>query len=104
LSNHPIRKSKQSRLTNQGILTEGEGIKTVDLLALPVFFCFAKQPFLIRRSAVLSLPLQLGFPELNYLCIYIGLIHKYKTRRQMLAKDKHTSLAYKTFITSDFSG
>jgi hypothetical protein len=60
-------------MPEQGTLTEGEGLSTVDLLVLtssdqllwilPTLFSFffTKQATLTRRSTVLSLSLQLGF-------------------------------------------
>jgi hypothetical protein len=59
--------------TLQGSLTEGEKFSTVDLLVLARYdnlifllkmLCifFSKQGTIIRRSDVLSLSLQLGFP------------------------------------------
>jgi hypothetical protein len=57
----------------QGTLTDGRRLNTVDLLVLTsldqvllklanIIFYFTKQATLMRRSTVLSLPLQLVFP------------------------------------------
>ncbi len=62
-----------SQMLDQGTLNEGGRISTIDLLVLTsldqllfklkVFFFFlTKQASLIKRSTVLSLPLQLVFP------------------------------------------
>ncbi len=59
---------------DHGTLTGGGSLGTVDLLVLTsldhlililkiLFSFFTKQATLIRRSTVLGLPLQLGFPD-----------------------------------------
>jgi hypothetical protein len=69
-------KQKSKHSTVQGTLTERKRLGTVDLLVLisldqvililaNVIFSFTKQATLMRRSTVVSLPVQLVFPALS---------------------------------------
>jgi hypothetical protein len=78
-----------NEILNQGTLTEGGRIGMIDLLVLTsldqllfrlkIFFSFlTKQANSMRRSTVLSLSLQLVFPDRTNNTVYLNKRQKYK--------------------------
>jgi hypothetical protein len=71
LSNKPVNSYWRGRISTVDLLVLSN-LDQLHLKMLILFTCFTKQVILMRRSTVLSLPLQLVFPEETLCHITIG--------------------------------